>query len=71
MRKVVVRQLLIVIVSLSSQLSMLIVVYSTFEVSCLYLLFTAMHGGCNYFALQVHYFIWQGSDLGGHNTVYC
>ena len=31
----------------------------------------AMHGGCNYLALQVHYFIWQCNTISGHNTVYC
>ena len=32
---------------------------------------TAMHGGCNYLAVQVHYFIWTDNDLSGLNTVRC
>ena len=37
----------------------------------LHVIVTAMQGGCNYFAVQVHYFIWQYNTIGGHNTVCC
>ena len=32
---------------------------------------TAMHGGYNNLAVQVHYFIWHCDVISGHNTVCC
>ena len=37
----------------------------------LYIIVTAMLGGCNYFAVQVHYFIQQHNAISGHNTFHC
>ena len=38
---------------------------------CVQVVVTAMHGGCNCFAVQVHYFIWQGNVISGQHTACC
>ena len=42
--------------------------YSYLLGNILQVIVAAMHGGCNYLAVQVHYFIWQGNAISGHNT---
>ena len=41
------------------------------SISYICIVVTAMHGGCNFYAVQVRYFIRKDNDLSGHKIVRC